>query len=238
MNVHICKVSDTDFAVAEDRVRDADMRDELLGIWNVVQWTKTFPSYWRQVRNMDVLCHYGISIAPSRRRRVPVDVPAMIEQWKIVIVTLATAHDKEAIDKAEYRMDELLTPLLKAPVAQLKEFHEGLQTQLREDPNVPFFIWSMFNAWGKVIVERSSANDTEKKLKKKLAKEVAALVEPAVKNDIVKAMTGALMWRNPETLQQIKEDVENGAKPKIKGKESCLFLTTKRRGQPERQVML
>ena len=166
------------------------------------------------------------------------DVPKMIADWTGVIVILSTAHDKQAIDDAEFKMDELLAPLLAAPVADLRAFHEGLMSALRSDERVPFFIWTTFNAWGRTVLEKAEARPQRRRLRKKLANEIADMVEEDVRPDISKAIAGALMWRPPDVLKEVKADLEAGAKPKLKGRESCLFLSTKRRGRPENLVML
>ena len=215
-----------------------DLRTELLGIWNIIQIAKQICQKRRGgLFEMDLLIHYG-TISWSRKRRIPVDVPKMIADWTEVVLILATAHEKDEIDKAEFKMDELLSPLLTAPVAQLREFHNGLTESLRTNPKVPFFLWSTFNAWGKEVLDKCEAKPELKRLRKKLAGEIAEMVDEDVKPDIVEAIKGALMWRDPETLKEIKADLQAGAKPKLKGRESCLFLTTQRKGQPERQVML
>jgi hypothetical protein len=215
-----------------------DLRSELLTIWNIVQVAKQLMDRKLKFRDMDILMHYGTTVTWSRKRRTPVDVPKMIADWTEVVLVLATAHDKADIDKAEFRMDELLSPLLTAPVAQLREFHEGLTTALRANPQVPFFLWSTFNVWGKDILAKCEAKPELKRLRKKLASEIAEMVDEEVRPDITEAIKGALMWRDPDTLKEMKADLKAGAKPKLIGKESCLFLTTQRKGGPEHKVML
>lgn len=234
----VCSTSDIDEAPPAPVVeKPLTLRGELLGIWGMVNICKHLG--FRKLRTNDCLFYYGLTNY-SRKRKTPVDVPKAIADWKAVIVTLATAHDKEAIDAAEFKMDELLTPLLTAPVADLRAFHSGLTEALRADKQVPFFIWSVFNAWGKGVLEKCEAKPELQRLRKKLANEIAEMVDDEVRPDISKAIAGALMWRDPDTLKAIKSDIEAGARPRLQGRESCLFLTTKRpgRGQPEHKVML
>lgn len=168
------------------------------------------------------------------------NVDELVARWVDVVVVLSTEHDKQAVDDAEFRMDELLTPLLTAPVAQLREFRTAFLDALRADERVPFFVWSTFAAYDSAVLERAEARPEIRRLRKKLAREIAAMVDEDVRPDIATAIAGALMWRPPEALKEIKADLEAGAKPKLKGRESCLFLSVQRpgAGYPERLVML
>lgn len=166
------------------------------------------------------------------------DVPKMIQSWKEWIVVFSTAHVKASVDQAEFTIDELLSPLLTAPIKQLRQFYKGLVEALKEDERVPYFVWTMFSVYGEAIIEGSADDEAIIKLKKKLAGDIAEMVESQVHIDIQKALVGALMWRPKEDLVEIKDDLQTGAKPRIKGRQSCLFLTTKRKGKPERTVML
>lgn len=218
-----------------------DVRSELLGIWGIIQLANNRMRRFAKFRDMDILMHYGTCTVVSKgKRRTPLDVKKSIDDWMAAILVLATTHEKEDIDKAEFKMDELLTPMLTAPVAQLREFHQGLTVALREDKRIPFFMWSTFNAWSKNILDQCEGVPELKRLRKKLANEIAEMVDEEVKPDIAKAIAGALQWRDPETLKDIKADLKAGAKPRLQGKESCLFLTTKKpgRGQKEHTVML
>lgn len=237
IEMHVCYSSDViEGAPPAPKKPSGDFRTELLNLWGVTQMVKSFPRWVRKVKDLEVLCYYAIEV-PSTRKRKPMDVKAMIENWRAVIVTLCTAHTKDEIDAAEYRMDELLKPILGAPVAQLREFYAGLQEALKADPQVPFFIWSMFRAWGKVIVDDCEDKTKRVRLRKKLATEIAEMVEPDVKPDITAAIVGALMWRDPETLEQIKGDLQAGARPRLRGRESCLFLVTEKgRGAKAREL--
>lgn len=213
-----------------------DLRESILCLWDVCQMAKSWRAGFTKIKNLETLMYYGLEVW-SRRKKMPIDVPALVAEWKRIIVVLCTAHTKDEIDKAEYQMDELLTPILKAPVAQLREFYGQLRDALKEDERIPFFIWSMFNAWGAVMVDEASDVSKAKALRKKLASEIAEMVEPTIKPDITAAVVGALMWRNPETLEEIKSDLKAGATPRLRGRESCLFLvTTKGRGAKAREL--
>lgn len=213
-----------------------DTRNVVMALWDIAELSKRIGRF-RQIHNMAFLVRYGVQVW-SRKRKIPMDVPKMIENWRSVIVILCTAHDKDEIDKAEYKMDELLSPLLIAPVAELRAFYDGLSSVLESDPKVPFFIWSIFSAWGKVVVKPSLGKTKIRRLRRKLANEIAQMVDDDVKPDITKAIAGALMWRDPETLKEIKADLKAGAKPKLRGRESCLFLVTQRKDGTEHQIML
>ena len=152
------------------------------------------------------------------------DVPQMVSRWVATVVVLSTANDKAALDHAEYGLDELMAPLLTAPVAQLRQFYTELLTALHADPRVPIFIWAMFDAWGEITVTQAPDQGI-RTLKTQLAQEIAELVEKDVQPDIMSAIAGALQWRDPATLEKVRDAVKSGDKPRLRGKESCLFLT-------------
>ena len=49
-------------------------------------------------------------------------------------------------------------------------------------------------------------------------------MEQIPREDWVNSMIGALQWRNPEKLEEIDAKLEAGHKPRVRGKESCLFM--------------
>ena len=49
---------------------------------------------------------------------------------------LATAHDKDAADRYEAAIEECLTPILAAPIKQVREFYPKLLKALKENPLV------------------------------------------------------------------------------------------------------
>lgn len=239
IEMHVCYAGDViEGAPPQPSVLDSfDLRDEALGLWGMTQLAKKLRPF-RKIRDAETLLYYGCEVS-SGRKKTPVDVTKMIADWKATIVMLCTAHEKDDIDKAEFRMDELLKPLLTAPIAQIREFYAGLLKALKDDPTVPFFIWSLFNSWGEMVLQKADDKSPPRHLKKKLAGEVAELaLTKQTRRDFIDAMVGALMWRSPETLKEIKAELEAGAKPRVKGRESCLFLVTERKGYPERTVML
>lgn len=166
-----------------------------------------------------------------------VKVDELVEQWVTAIVGMCTAHDKDTYDSHDAQADELLGPILAAPIKQVREFYTKLQQRLRDDPKVPMIVWMGFEAWGECVVKTASDDTGIVRLKNKLAAEIAELVEGDVVDQIPKAIARALRWRDPETLQEVKETLEKGAKPKLVGRQSCLFLEVGR-GKKKKQVML
>lgn len=198
------------------------IRVEALSLWTVVGLARTVSDVHKHADNLRMLMAYAVE-HHSRSRRTPMDVPAMVAAWVPIIRGLGAAHSKEGLDRCEFEMERHMTPLLAAPVKQLREFYAGLVDALKADPLVPFFVWSMFDAYHEVIVKKAS--DAEAlELKKDLAQEIADLVEADVRPDIGKAIAAALQWRHPEQLEQVRKAVKGGAKPRLVGKESCLFL--------------
>lgn len=211
------------------------VRDHVMAMWDIVQDTKTIFLRLVQVSRgslggdtrltLDTMRSWLMYAAehPSRKRRTPVDIDAMVSKWVPIIRGLATAHDKDRLDRCEFIIEQHLLPLMAAPVAQLRAFYAKLVSALKSDPSIPFFVWVTFESWGEVILK--SAPDGEvKQLKTKLATEIAELVEADVRPDLKSALIGALQWRPEKALEAIKAEVKNGGKAKLVGKESCLFL--------------
>ena len=88
-----------------------------------------------------------------------------------------------------------------------------------------------------VVDVQDAPDEAVKRLKHKLAAEIAEIVELDVQDQIPKAIERALCWRDPETLQAVKETLQSGAKPKLVGRQSCLFLECGR-GKKKVSVML
>lgn len=174
---------------------------------------------------------------PSRQRRYSMDVDLMVERWKRTVIGLCCSHTKDELDCHEFQMEEWLAPLLTAPVKQIREFARRLVEELEADPRVPFFVHVAFRGYWEVLFKTAPDEDFMY-LKTSLAKEIAELVEKDVQPDIKAAIAGALQWRSPEMLGKIKDAVKAGAKPRLKGKESCMFLCVDDATGKEQTVML
>lgn len=170
------------------------------------------------------------------------DRDKMLDLWEPVVVGLALAHDKDEQDGFEAQINQLLTPLLSAPVKQLREFYSRLTERLKSNPQVPFIIWRAFEVWGDGMIAKAP-DEGVVKLKTELAREIAEMVEEDVKPDLREAIVRALMWRDPDRLEEVKQAVEegkkSGRKARMVGRESCLFLEVPRgRGKKRATVML
>ncbi len=203
-----------------------------LGI-NALGFAKNRPI--QRLHMLGSLLRYAMQ-RPSHQARETMNVAQMVKKWVKAVVGLCQAHDKDAYDAEDAKADELLTPLLAAPVKQVREFYHKLEAKLRADPGVPFLVWTAFTAWGEVMV-KNAPDEGVKKLKNKLAGEIADLVELDIRDQIGAAIARALRWRDPEQLEQVKEQLEKGAKPKLTGRESCLFLSVGN-GKKKVEVML
>lgn len=209
----------------------------------VVQMRESIPlgyyQYWIRRELADFLCliAYGCE-RPSRGiRRIPVDVETMVVKWKEQIIKLAVAHDVDEKDTASSKLDELLTPLIGAPVAQIRTFYRRLTDELKADKAVPWAVWRMFDYYGANVLDKITA-EKELELKKELAAKIAQhSIKEIPMEDWIQSMVGALMWRDSEKLEAIDAALEAGAKPRVKGKESCLFLQVGE-GENAPEVML
>jgi hypothetical protein len=161
---------------------------------------------------------------PGRSKRRPMDVKAMIDAWAPLVTQLAIAHDVDEKDAASAQLDEMLAPILAAPVAQLREFYSGLTQRLKDDPKVPWAVWKLFDFWGENVLDKLNKEEVVG-LKTELAKRTAEnSMENIPREDWINAMIGALQWRSPERLKEVEESLASGEKPRVRGRESCLFL--------------
>ncbi len=181
---------------------------------------------------------------PTRKRRYPVNVDDMVNKWAAAIPKFALAHDKDEYDATEAGVDELLSPMLAAPVKQIREFFEKLVLRLKADKNVPMIIWKTYETWHDHVI-RPAPDEDIKLLKEDMAREIVDLVDPQqpdIQADIREAMIRALMWRSAERMQEVKDAVvegkKKGVRPRIVGRESCLFLEVERDGKEPAEIML
>ena len=198
-----------------------NMRRALLGIYESPRLAYQH-IFGKPVNNFMAVLWYA-SLVPSRKPRTPMDVEKMVADWREFIVGMTLAHDKKAVDEYEAKLNDLLEPFLKAPVKQIREFCQRLIGELRDDVRVPLFIRAGVESYINVIVK--GAKDTKiVELKKDIAGRIAKAVEGDVQPQLAEAITNALMWRDPETLEKIEGAAKKGHKAKLVGRESCLFL--------------
>lgn len=195
--------------------------------------------------NLTVALHFNVSLAGFRdmaelvgytdwaiehgarwknRRRI-MDIDLLVAQWADSIIALSTGHDPDTRADTEARTDELLTPLLIAPVAQVREFAQKLSAVLEADRRVPFLVWSGFKRVVMPLILKGPESEALA-LKTALATEIAELVEHDLpRADLIAAIAGALQWRAADTLEKVKTQLQAGQTPRMIGKESCLFLS-------------
>ncbi len=157
-------------------------------------------------------------------RRKPVDVDDLVKKWVEVVVGLSTTHSHADYTASDYRTDELLGPLLTAPIAQIRQFGQRLAAALEADHRIPFLVWSSFKRMIEPVILKGPDGELLS-LKKDLAARVADAVEKNLdRGQLVEAIAGALQWRSGERLEAVKQRLDAGEKPRIRGRESCLFL--------------
>jgi len=190
------------------------------------------------MRDLGWLLRYGMKyrMCGNRKVRLIVDVDKLVKKWIEAVVGMCTCHDKDTYDAHDAKTDELMGPLLTASVKQVREFYLKLAAAMRADKRVPMLVWMGFETWGEVMV-KDAPDEGVKRLKNKLAAEIADLVEEDIRDQIPKAIQRALRWRDPETLEKVKETLKSGVKPRLRGRESCLFLEAGR-GKRKVSVML
>lgn len=192
-----------------------DARESLLGIADAA----TKREWSRPLSFLAYACEH-----PSRRPRTPVDVEKTVNDWLVLIRQLATAHDVDEKDAASSRLDDLLLPIIAAPVDQIRLFYRTLVERMKADKSVPWAVWRLWEFWGSNVLDKIEKQEMLT-LKTDLAKKIAERsFEDIPKEDWIASMVGALQWRSIETLEKVDKAIESGEKPRVKGKESCLFL--------------
>jgi hypothetical protein len=178
-----------------------------------------------RIRTLGTVLRYGFLCGRMTGGKVTkVDVDGMVEKWMKAIIGMSLAHSKDEFDAEDAKSDELMTPLLTAPIKQVREFYQKLRDGLKANPQVPMLVWMGFEAWGEIEIDKSVDDIGIKRLKTKLAGEIADIVELPIRDQIPEAIKRALRWRDPQTLEAVKETLQAGAKPKLVGRQSCLFL--------------
>ena len=211
-----------DRAIAESNTTARDLAfDKLWSLVALARWATLHTERSKLDKFRSYLMY--ASEHPARSKRTPMDIPTQVARWVPIIKGLSTAHEKADVDRCEFELDDHLTPLLTAPVAQLREFYAALCDALEADRDIPFFVHRTFRTWGEVILKRAPDGEI-RELKKGLAAEIADMVEDDIRPDISKAIAGALQWRSPEALERTRSALRKGAKPHVVGRESCLFL--------------
>lgn len=182
---------------------------------------------------------YGVRHPGRGKVKPKMNVEKMVAKWLPEMLKLATAHDKDDQDEAEAALDDLLSPLLSAPVAQLREFYTKLVEGMKADRRFPMVIWRVFESWGEHVVAKAP-DEAVIQLKEKLARDVIELCERDAKEQLPEAMVRALMWRAPERLEEVKSALKAGGRARMTGRESCLYLEIIPKGKrrPIAQVML
>lgn len=188
--------------------------------------------------NYTALLSYACQV-PTHRKRTKMEVDRMVETWFPLIVKLAVAHDVDEKDAASAELDEHLMSVIAAPIGQIRDFYRKLTGRLKADPSVPWAVWRLWEAWGETVLDKISREEIIG-LKKELAERIAdRTMQDIPLSDWRESMVNALQWRSPEKLEEVNAALSSGAKPRVRGRQSCLFLELEKPdGQLQAQVML
>lgn len=190
---------------------------------------------YRTVKDLGFLCRYAQENW-STRKRTPMDIPKMVKLWTDTLAEMSLAHTKDQYDAADFKSDDLFGPILTSPIKQIREFYAKLIESMNADKRIPWIVRAGFEAWGECVIKNAEDGGV-KRLKNKLASEIAELCEGPVAEQLPKAIERALRWRDSETLQEVKKRLEKGEKPKLRGRESCLFMEFGR-GKKKTSIMI
>jgi hypothetical protein len=156
------------------RKRKRSLRRSLMGLYEAPKFIYRM-SLIKRIDSFLAMLEYATVVWP-RKRRIPLDVDAMLAQWREAVVQITLAHDKKQVDEWEHKLNDLLEPFLKAPVEQIREFCSRLVAELEADQRVPFFIAQSVRAFVKVIVAEAK-DDGILELKRDIAGRIARAVE-------------------------------------------------------------
>ncbi len=204
-------------------------RDAEGTVWNTRDKRRSACS---QLRCLGALLMYAMDrIAKGsrggRKKKSIMDIDALVKRWHETTVKLATAHDKDEADRVEASIETCLSPILTAPIKQIREFASKLNDSLKADPAVPYLVWRGYERWLELVVSKAPDGDV-KELKTGLAREISELVEDDLKPQLGDALIRALCWRSPEQLEKARDVIvsekSKGNAPRLRGRESCLFL--------------
>lgn len=230
--IAVCRIDETQQDLKESEATAPD------GIRTAIIRSYDFPKYFcqsdpkgpaKKLSELGLLIWYAVEIRKGKcnQRRTPMDVDAVVNKWAEVVSGLATAHDKDTADRYEHAIDDCLTPILTAPIKQIREFYPKLLVKLKENPAVPFMVWRSYEVWVEQIFSKAPDEDILN-LKTDLAQQISDLVEQDVKDQIPEQLFRALQWRDAEHLEAVKQEAikvkKAGGKVRLSGRESCLFM--------------
>lgn len=196
-----------------------------------------FGSEWQTL----LLDHLAISLLSDHRGAIenrkhwrvrPMNVDEMVDRWHRTMRQLSTGHSHATFTEAEFSSDDLLLPILTAPIAQLREFAARLAAELEADEAVPFMVWSSFKEVVLPLILTRPEGEVLK-LKSDLAREIAELTADDIpREDLISAIASALQWRSSGLLERLRDNAQaakaagsGASRPRMTGRQSCLFLT-------------
>lgn len=237
--VTVCRIDETqqvdpddmDYVTANHCIWPVNIRDGLTRSYDIPRYFYQTDKHGAtsKVSMLGSLIWYGVHVRKGRcnQRRIKVDVDALVSDWERVVVGLALAHDKDEADRFEAEIEKCLSPILTAPIAQVREFYPKLLQRMRDNPSVPFMIWRAFQVWIDQIVERAT-DEAFVQLRTDIAERITQMVHPDISEQLPAQLVRAFQWRTPEQLEKVekvvKETKQRGEKVRLRGRESCLFL--------------
>ena len=172
-------VIDETASLREEAPKLQGFRTELINCYDIpkllYQTTRKRSAAYR-LGEIGALLYYAIEVCHrmGRKKRITMEVDKLVETWRVAVVGLAVAHDKDEADRYEASIDSCLTPLLAAPIKQVREFADKLLVVLKNDPKVPFLVWRAYEVWLNMI--KKAPDEGVKELKTQIAREIADIV--------------------------------------------------------------
>ena len=145
-------VDEAGYVEAKPRKR-MGVRSAVLASLDAGQFATRIKGPIKRAADLGFILRYCFSYGNSRKRRTSMQVDAMVDKWIEAVVGMCLAHDKDTYDAHDAKADELLGPLLAAPIKEVREFYAKLLERMHADKRVPMLVWMGFEAWGAVQVK-------------------------------------------------------------------------------------
>lgn len=150
------------------------------------------------------------------------NVEEEIAKWHQALKGLFLSHSREEMDAWDYKLDDLMSVILAAPIKQLREMAKGLREVMKNDTSIPYFLWAPLDGLGEKIL--GAPDEGVIQLKIQLAEYIARVVEKDIQPQLSQVIADSLKWRDEEVLERLTIRLKEGQPARLRGRESCLFL--------------
>lgn len=161
-----------------------------------------------------------------KRHMTEEELRQLARDYLVFALRFAQVKTKEEYDALDYRGQDFLEKMMKMTKKNRERHMSILEEMAEQDPDCPYYLKEqikqrrmLYRLFPKEPLGVTIGLDE----RKQLAQEVAAMIEPQLKESVVKAVADALAWREKPVLEKLKAKVTKEAVT-LKGRESCIFL--------------